>query len=101
MTVQDTRPSETRVVELRPWGGGYNGFRIHFVKQPLGNALVTPALVRAPGSARSPLPFLLPRMRGWRARGACHGFRRGGPGITGRPRARGLTHPCADASAPS
>src|SRR5215813_7874164 len=39
-------------------------------------------------------------MRGGGApRAPCHGFRRGGPGVTGRPRARGLTHPCADASA--
>ena len=41
-----------------------------------------------------------PPMRGGGApRAPCHGFRRGGPGVTGRPRARGLTHPCADASA--
>ena len=70
------------------------------VKQPLRRTISSPGLVRAPGSARSPLPFAPPPMRGgWRAKGACHGFRRGGPGVTGRPRARGLTHPCADASA--
>ena len=43
--------------------------------------------------------FAFPQCEGWRAEHACHGFRRGGPGVTGRPRARGLVHPCADGPA--
>src|SRR5262247_2135478 len=39
-------------------------------------------------------------MRGGGApRAPCPWLPMGGPGVTGRPRARGLTHPCADASA--
>ena len=46
------------------------------------------------GAGVGPYSFFFPppQMRGGGApRAPCHGFRRGGPGVTGRPRARGLT----------
>ena len=47
--------------------------------------LIGPCLdLRAWGAARLPLSFLPPNARGGAPRGACPGFRQGGPGLTGR-----------------
>src|SRR5262245_28229801 len=98
MTEQDAMPSETRTVEQGP-GEGYNSFHLHLSNSPADTAIRPQVWCGRRG--RPVVSFFLPPpMRGGGApRAPCHGFRRGGPGVTGRPRARGLTHPCADASA--
>ena len=78
---------------------------LHFVKQPLRrttsrHALPAPDLVRAPGSARSLLLFPLPQCEGVARQGRrAHGYPWAARDLPGDTRARGLTHPCADASA--
>src|SRR5262245_40722481 len=63
MTVQDAMPSShPRRRGRRPLGG--RPFTYSLVKQPSRCATSSPGLVRAPGSARSPLPFLLPQCEG-------------------------------------
>src|SRR5262245_47493556 len=94
MTEQEAMPS------VRPTHRRGNSFHNSLVKQPDRHSDTSPGLVRAPGSTRSLSSFPPPPMRGGGApRAPCPWLPMGGPGVTGRPRARGLTHPCADVSA--
>src|SRR5262245_66573788 len=66
------------------------------VKQPNRRAELAPGLIFGRWGRPVFCSFAVPECEGWRAEHACPGFRQGGPGVTGRPRARGLAHPCAD-----
>ena len=93
-------PSVTLAAEdVTQHGDGLS--RIHLSNSPtdMRNCPLASSSGAGVGPSSALLPF--PQCEGWRAEHACPGFRQGGPGVTGRPRARGLAHPCADTPAHS